>query len=446
LILCETSAGVGLYKLSDKKMSKLNNSDDLLSHFQSNSLPVSLHAYMPFKDSAHAMAIASSLIEGTLEKPILKFLKKNMIDGEELVVAEKNLAGAVSKALGVTVMSNQQTAVQLWRGVREQLSTVHVDMNETDFSQMACSLSHQMNSFKLKFSPDKVDTMIIQAVGLLDDLDKELNNLAMRLKEWYGWHFPELVKIVGDAGTYARVVLAIGMRDRAKKMEDIEGVDSELLVDVKKAAEISMGTEITEEDLVHIQELAERVIELTNYRISLADYLSQRMQAISPNLTFMVGELVGARLISHAGSLMNLAKHPSSTVQILGAEKALFRALKTKQSTPKYGLIYHASVVGQSQPQYKGKISRVLAAKLSLCARVDALGDQTEVSVARVHKEYVENRLEQFEKGEVMSFSKQGNSQFHKNANAGGAYNKNADGKRRFEGGNADAAPKRPRY
>merc|ERR1712012_713516 len=102
-----------------------------------------------------------------------------------------------------------------------------------------------------------------------------------------------------------------------------------------------------------------------------------RMNAIAPNLTILVGELVGARLISHAGSLMNLAKQPASTVQILGAEKALFRALKTKHDTPKYGLIYHASLIGQAPPKHKGKISRVLAAKTSLATRVDALSDET---------------------------------------------------------------------
>merc|ERR1712228_131306 len=117
----------------------------------------------------------------------------------------------------------------------------------------------------------------------------------------------------------------------------------------------------------------------------------------------MVGELVGARLISQAGSLMNLAKHPSSTVQILGAEKALFRALKTKKHTPKYGLIYHASLVGQSAPNLKGKISRVLAAKLSLCCRVDALGDQVEPSLGKEFKEYVENRLASLEEGGMRS-------------------------------------------
>merc|ERR1712174_153884 len=99
--------------------------------------------------------------------------------------------------------------------------------------------------------------------------------------------------------------------------------------------------------------------------MGLSEYLKLRMSAIAPNLTYMVGELVGARLISHAGSLLSLAKHPASTVQILGAEKALFRALKTKHDTPKYGLIYHASLIGQAQPKNKGKISRVLAAKTS---------------------------------------------------------------------------------
>lgn len=110
---------------------------------------------------------------------------------------------------------------------------------------------------------------------------------------------------------------------------------------VKAAAELSMGTEISDSDMAHINSLCDQVISITEYRIQLSDYLRNRMQAIAPNLTALVGELVGARLISHAGSLMNLAKHPASTVQILGAEKALFRALKTKHDTPKYGLIYH---------------------------------------------------------------------------------------------------------
>merc|ERR1711971_1219007 len=126
---------------------------------------------------------------------------------------------------------------------------------------------------------------------------------------------------------------------------------------VKEAAEISMGTEISDEDILNIKHLADQIIEIQEYRTQLYEYLKNRMIAIAPNLTILVGELVGARLISHAGSLMNLAKHPASTVQILGAGKALFRALKTKKDTPKYGLIYHASLVTQSFAKNKGKVS-----------------------------------------------------------------------------------------
>lgn len=125
-----------------------------------------------------------------------------------------------------------------------------------------------------------------------------------------------------------------------------------------------MGTDISESDMAHIHSLCDQVISISAYRTQLAGYLQSRMAAIAPNLTALVGDLVGARLISHAGSLLNLAKHPASTIQILGAEKALFRALKTKHDTPKYGLIYHASLIGQAPPKLKGKVrlffSRVL--------------------------------------------------------------------------------------
>merc|ERR1712025_700425 len=156
-----------------------------------------------------------------------------------------------------------------------------------------------------------------------------------------------------------------------------EHVTEDIETEIKKISEISMGTEISEEDIINIQYLCTQITTISDYRSQLYEYLKNRMNASAPNLTILVGELVGARLIAHAGSLINLAKYPSSTVQILGAEKALFRALKTKHDTPKYGLIYHASLIGQAQPKHKGKISRVLAAKCALSVRVDALGEET---------------------------------------------------------------------
>ena len=129
---------------------------------------------------------------------------------------------------------------------------------------------------------------------------------------------------------------------------------------LKESAQVSMGTDLSAEDVACISSLAEQVVGLMGYRVQLWDYLANRMSAIAPNLTVMLGELVGARLIAHAGSLMNLAKAPASTVQILGAEKALFRALKTKHDTPKYGLIYHASLIGQTSQKLKGACGRWL--------------------------------------------------------------------------------------
>jgi len=176
---------------------------------------------------------------------------------------------------------------------------------------MQLGLAHTVSRYKLSFTTDKVDTMIIQAVSLLEDLDKELNNYAMRLKEWYSWHFPELAKIVTDNVVYSQSVKLIGMRTNVKSIKDkllLEIIPEEILEEVRQAAEISMGTEILPEDELHIKALAEQIIEIAAYRANLAEYLKNRMACVAPNLTQLVGELVGARLISHSGSLMNLAK------------------------------------------------------------------------------------------------------------------------------------------
>jgi nucleolar protein 56 len=132
-----------------------------------------------------------------------------------------------------------------------------------------------------------------------------------------------------------------------------------------------MGSDINEVDLMNVKFFTDKVINLTKYRTELVDYLTDKMHKLAPNVSALVGETVGARLISHAGSLGSLAKYPASTIQILGAEKALFRALKTKGKTPKYGLLYHTTFIGKASLKNKGKISRYLANKLAVCSRID---------------------------------------------------------------------------
>ncbi|RAH49224.1 RNA-processing protein NOP58 [Aspergillus brunneoviolaceus CBS 621.78] len=376
-ILTETSAGYALLKAKDKKLLKRDDLTTEAATAEGVSNLLKLKSFQKFDSAATALEEVAALVEGKVT-PRLASLLDEVKDEKKvsLAVSDPKLGNAIGKLPGLSIeLVADSSTTDIYRAIREHLPTLIPGLLPQDMSTMALGLSHSLARHKLKFSPDKIDTMIVQAIGLLDDLDKELNNYAMRVKEWYGWHFPELAKILNDNIAYARLVLKMGMRTNWETADLAEILPEEIEGAVKAAADRSMGTEISQEDLEHIQALAEQVVGFAEYRQQLAGYLTARMNAIAPNLTALVGDLVGARLIAHAGSLTNLSKSPASTLQILGAEKALFRALKTKHDTPKYGLIYHASLIGQATGKNKGKMARVLAAKASLGLRVDALAE-----------------------------------------------------------------------
>lgn len=377
LVLFETPAGFALFKVLDE--GKLSKAENIWKEFTSSDSArkvVKLKAFSKFENTSEALSAATLLIDSKPSKSLRKFLRQHC-DGETLAVADTKLGKEISENLKINVtIAHNEAVMELMRGLRSQLTELISGLGGQDLAPMSLGLSHSLSRYKLKFSPDKVDTMIIQAIGLLDDLDKELNTYAMRVREWYGWHFPELAKIVQDNILFAKAVKLMGNRVNAAALDFSEiQLPEEVEVELKEAAVISMGTEVSELDLANIKELCDQVLSLSEYRAQLYDYLKSRMNTIAPNLTALVGELVGARLIAHGGSLLNLAKQPGSTVQILGAEKALFRALKTKHATPKYGLIYHASLIGQAAPKHKGKTARSLAAKTALAIRIDALGE-----------------------------------------------------------------------
>jgi len=265
-------------------------------------------------------------------------------------------------------------------------------------------LGHSYSRAKVKFNVNKVDNMIIHSVSLLDQLDKDLNTYSMRIREWYSYHFPELYKIVPENYLFAKVVRYVGDRKQLTE-EKIEGLE-EIVMDAGKAAAIvsaaksSMGMDISPVDLTNVLMFTTRVVSLSEYRKSLSEYLKNKMGTVAPNMAALIGEQVGARLISKAGSLTNLAKCPASTVQILGAEKALFRAMKTKTSTPKYGLIYHSTFIGRAGRQFKGRASRFLSNKLSIASRIDAFSENTCNIYGQKMKQQCEDRLKYFETGE----------------------------------------------
>ena len=285
------------------------------------------------------------------------------------------------------------TGCSIIAGIRQHFPKLVKGFTSVLSDKAQLGLSHSYSRAKVKFNVNKSDNMIIQSIALLDQLDKDINTFAMRIREWYSYHFPELIKIVPENALYARVVKLIKNRkelsqDLFEKLEEVlmDSARAQAIIDASKS---SMGMDISPIDLLNIETFASRVIGLTDYRKELSAYLQSKMGLVAPNLSTLIGDVVGARLISHAGSLTNLAKAPASTVQILGAEKALFRALKTRGNTPKYGLIFHSSFIGRAGAKNKGRISRYLANKCSIASRIDAFSEEATTVFGSKLKEQV---------------------------------------------------------
>jgi nucleolar protein 56 len=272
--------------------------------------------------------------------------------GVVLGVSDRQLATSIKATLNIACDASERS-LELIRGIRLHAEKLLKGLEMGDVGRSQLGLGHAYSRGKVKFNVNRSDNMIIQAIAMLDQLDKDVNTFAMRVREWYGWHFPELVKIVNDNYQYAKCVVLIQdkncLREKAKEEELLSSLAEILDDDTTRAKNVidagraSMGSDIAPIDLTNVINFAERTISIFAYRKSLQTYLNEKMNLVAPNLASLIGDVVGARLISHAGSLTNLSKYPASTVQILGAEKALFRALKTKGNTPKYGLIYNVS-------------------------------------------------------------------------------------------------------
>ena len=324
-----------------------------------------------------------------------------------LGLTDKALAGSIKSSfehVECETGDSSEVVQDMLRGIRMHAGKLLKQLRDGDINTAQLGLGHAYSRAKVKFSVQRDDNHIIQAIAVLDQLDKAINTFAMRVREWYSWHFPELFKIVSDNQRYARVALLVRNKKEISedKLHDLAAIvddDEETARSIIDAAKHSMGQEISATDMENVVAFAERVVSLAAYRKSLHAYLVSKMSSVAPNLAALIGEVVGARLISHAGSLTNLSKYPASTVQILGAEKALFRALKTKGNTPKYGLLYHSSFIGRAGPKNKGRISRFLANKCSIASRIDNFSENPSTRFGDALKKQVDERLEFYASG-----------------------------------------------
>jgi nucleolar protein 56 len=314
---------------------------------------------------------------------------------DSLVFENANLAREAETKLGVKVEVVTPTeAGQLFRSEPEKFAVrAGFVKDPEEFSLWNHNITVELTKLRVKGAVEKRDLVVAQAIQSLDELDKTINMLMARVREWYGIHFPELDRLLEKHETYARLVVDLGSKDNftLKNLEK-EEVPRSKAEAIAKVAEKSMGADLEETDVKQIQTLCKDILSLYKLRDNLEKYLDSTMEEVAPNIKFLVGSLLGARLIAVSGGLMNLAKRPASTIQVLGAEKALFRSLKTGTRPPKHGLIFQHTLLHDAKRWQRGKIARAVAGKLAIAARADAFGGR---NIASELKANMDKRIDE---------------------------------------------------
>ena len=254
--------------------------------------------------------------------------------------------------------------------------------SEEEISKFLQNFSIEYSKQQIRDVSGKEDLQFIEGINSLDELDKAVNILMARINEWYGLHFPELENLVKDSNVYFKFV-SLGLDRNSITEKDLVSFNfSEKKLDALfSAAQDSKGGEINSKDLSIISILSENVINLVKVRDKMLNYISDLMNNIAPNLSSIAGPTIGARLIAKSGGLLKLAKLPSSTIQVVGAEKALFRSLKSGSRPPKHGIIFQHDKVHSSPKWQRGKIARSLASKIAIAARIDAFRGTKEIDI-----------------------------------------------------------------
>jgi nucleolar protein 56 len=353
------------------------------------------HALFPGRAQAAAEALLK-IEAGRMPDEMVDLITHMRRHGFNTFVFENaTLAREAKGKIGVEVeTAKPSTAGELVRSNPERFAVETGFMkNAEEYRLWMHNVSMELAKLRVKGAVEKRDLIVAQAIQTLDDLDKAINLLMSRAREWYGVHFRELDRLLEKHETYARLVVDLGSKDdftlESLKKEDIPEAKAEAIA---KTAEKSMGADLSETDLKQIQSLCRDLLTLYDLRQDLEGYLDKTMDEVAPNAKFLVGSLLGARLIAISGGLSNLARRPASTIQVLGAEKALFRSLKSGTRPPKHGLIFQHTLLHDAKRWQRGKIARALAGKLAIAARADAFGGR---DIKDVLKAGLDRRIEE---------------------------------------------------
>lgn len=284
---------------------------------------------------------------------LMKLLKKNSVDVE--LMEDSKIEHIQASKLHVLVDSG-------------------FAKDEPDARSKLRDFAVQLSSSKVTETSESPDLHIIQTINTLDEIDKIINALSSRLREWYGLHFPELDNLIDSINGYSKIVLG-GKRDNLTDNVYTDAGFPETKVEMLSLLQKkSKGGAISDENLAIVQTLAKQILDLFDLRNTLEKHVETQMELVAPNISGILGAAVGARILARAGSLKKLAFMPASTIQILGAEKALFRSLKTGSQPPKHGLLFQHALVHAAPRWQRGKIARAISTKAAIAARVDVYG------------------------------------------------------------------------
>jgi len=219
---------------------------------------------------------------------------------------------------------------------------------------------------KKKLKKEKRDVLVMRVIAVIDELDKDLNVFSELLREWYGLHFPEADRAISSHEKYVEMISDYGRKEDIKEKS------------LSALAKKSSGMNLSETDIKEVQRFSKIMIDLYNEKKRITRYLEEIADASVPNISAVTGHVLAARLLNLAGGLERMSKMTSSTIQLLGAEKALFRHLRGEGKSPKYGILFGHQLIQNAPKEKRGKVARLVASKISLASRIDMFSDRND--------------------------------------------------------------------
>lgn len=418
-ILNESICGISLFQINEEE---INN--------------VAIYEYPDSKSTAESIKLMKN---HKFTQEILDFLKKEI---KKSAVGKDNVLHISDKEMLPFLKENGIKAVNSPETIFKHKETLDKQSNFTlTTAEILARTKYIANELTSNIVQDNKDTLIIENVKLFDYLEKEINMHCMRIKEFYGLHFPELCEIINDNEKYLRLVLKIGEKETLKSIteskkdendefkrvktdksndkkksekvssstqsmieqsnETIQLYFEKMLPEIKKAAAYSVGSVLSQTDMSKIHADAITILKEMEHRAELSKYIKDMLTEMCPNALALVGQNTICKFIIKAGSLKDLAQMPSSTLQVLGAEKALFSSIRSANQnqpikTPKYGVLFHTPLVSNTVPAHRGKMARMVAGKLAICLRSDYFNSKKEGKIGATFYEQLDSKRKKF--------------------------------------------------